>query len=70
MRTAEKYKEYKSPDDLPAMLRVKDCAEYLGINVNSMYSVFHSDSLKTLKIGGRYMVSKKEFLRWIDDQSQ
>ena len=33
MRTAEKYKEYKSPDDLPAMLRVKDCAEYLGINV-------------------------------------
>ena len=70
MRTAEKYKEYKSPNDLPAMLRVKDCAEYLGINVNSMYSVFHSDSLKTLKIGGRYMVSKKEFLRWIDDQSQ
>lgn len=70
MKTAQKYKNFTSRDQLPAMLRVKDCAEFLGINVNSMYSVFHSNSLKTLKIGGRYMVSKKEFLRWIDEQSQ
>jgi hypothetical protein len=70
MRTAEKYKEYKSPDDLPAMLKVKDCASFLGVNVNKMYSIFKRDDFHSIKLSGRYMVTKEEFLRWINEQSQ
>ena len=70
MRTAEKYKEYKSPDDLPAMLRVKDCAEYLGINVNKMYEIFKRNDFHSIKLTGRFMVTKQELLRWIEAQSQ
>jgi len=70
MRTADKYKEYKSPDDLPAMLKVKDCASFLGVNVNKIYSVFRRSDFNSIKLGGRYMVTKKEFLRWINEQSQ
>lgn len=71
MRTAkDKYKEYKSPDDLSAILKVKDCASFLGINVNKMYSIFKRNDFNSIKLGGRYMVTKKEFLRWINEQSQ
>jgi hypothetical protein len=70
MRTANKYKSYKSPDDLPAMLKVKDCASFLGVNVNKMYSIFKRDNFHSIKLSGRYMVTKEEFLRWIDEQSQ
>jgi len=70
MRTAEKYKEYKSPDDLPAMLKVKDCASFLGVNVNKMYSIFKRDDFHSIKLSGRYMITKEHFISWINAQSQ
>ena len=71
MRTAKnKYKEYKSPDELPAMLKVKDCAEFMGVNVNKMYSIFKRNDFNSIKLGGRYMITKKWFLHWLDNESQ
>jgi hypothetical protein len=70
MKTAERYHEFKGPHDLPGMLRVKDVSSYMGINVNKGYEIFKRDDFNSIKLGGRYMVTKKEFLRWINEQSQ
>jgi hypothetical protein len=70
MRTAEKYKKYKGPEDLPAMMRVKDAAEYTGTNINKWYEIFKRDDFKSIKLGGRFMVCKEEFLRWLKAQGQ
>jgi predicted DNA-binding transcriptional regulator AlpA len=70
MKTAEKYKEYKGPEDLPGMLRVKDCAEYTGTNSQKWYEIFKRQDFHSIKLGGRYVVAKEEFLRWLKAQSQ
>ncbi len=64
--TAQKYKEYKSPDDLPAMLRVSDCAAYTGVNIQKWYEYFKRDDFKTIKMGNRLLCTKAEFLRFLD----
>ncbi|MEJ6952450.1 hypothetical protein [Natronospora cellulosivora (SeqCode)] len=66
MATAKKYKDYKSPDDLPAMLRVSDCAGYTGTNIQTWYEIFKRDDFKTIKLGNRLLVTKKEFLRFLE----
>jgi DNA-binding transcriptional regulator YhcF (GntR family) len=70
MRTAEKYKKYKGPDDLPALCQVKDVASFLGINVNRGYEIMKRDDFNSFKIGKKYLVQKEELLRWITAQGQ
>lgn len=68
--TAKKYKEYKSPDDLPALCRVKDCACYTGTQVQTWYELFKREDFRTIKLGNRWMVTKKEFLRFLDSLAE
>ncbi|KXS38992.1 helix-turn-helix domain-containing protein [Halanaerobium congolense] len=70
MKTAEKYKEYKGPEDLPGMLRPKDVSSYLGINATAGYDILKRSDVGSFKIGKKWLISKKEFLRWIEEQSQ
>ena len=68
MKTANKNDNYKSENELPAVIHPKQAAEYLGININSIYELFKSNQLNAKKIGRRWVVTKKEFLRWLHSE--
>lgn len=70
MGTAKRYKEFKSPQDLPAIMRVSDCASYTGMNLQTWYEEFKKDSFKTIKMGNRWICTKKEFLRYLDSLAE
>ncbi len=70
MGTANEYKKFKSEDDLSATLRPKDVAEYLGINEPKAYELFNRQDFGSIKIGQRWIVTKKAFLRWLDKEGQ
>ena len=67
--TADRRKEYKSPEDLPAILTVADISSYLGININKGYSIARKNNLKTIKIGRAIRITRAEFLRWLNEQA-
>jgi hypothetical protein len=70
LRTAKKYREYKSSKDLPALCRVKDVASYLGINVNKGYEIFRREDFNSFKIGNKFLVQKEELINWIEKQAK
>lgn len=71
MAVADKYKEYKGPEDLPGTLRPKDVAQYLGINSRRAYEIFKRDDFNSISISSkRLIVTKKNFLHWLDQQSK
>lgn len=69
MATADKYKEYKSIDDLPATCRVSDIAEFLGINSTKAYELFNRSDFPSMKLGQRWIVPKRAFSNWLDQQT-
>jgi len=68
MGTSQKYKEYKSIEDLPAMIRVKELASYMGINQNKAYELVKRDNFPSLKLGQRIMIPKEHFKKWINSE--
>ncbi|MFW6015098.1 MAG: helix-turn-helix domain-containing protein [bacterium] len=70
MGAAKKYKNYQSENDLPATLRPIDVAEYLGINEPKAYELFNRHDFPSLKIGQRWIVTKKAFLKFLKFESQ
>ncbi len=69
MQTAKKYQKYKSPDDLPMLLKVKDLAEFLGINVNKAYQLVKINDFPSIQIGGTYHIPRQGLLNWIKAKS-
>jgi hypothetical protein len=43
---------------------------YLGINATAGYDILKRSDVGSFKIGKKWLISKKEFLRWIEEQSQ
>jgi excisionase family DNA binding protein len=70
MRTADKYKNFTSEEQLSAVLRPKEVASYLGINVTAGYEIFKRSDIGSFKIGKKWLITKKEFLRWLKDQGE
>jgi len=68
--TADKYRNYRGPEDLPGTLRPKDCAEYTGTNVQKWYEIFKRDDFNSIKLGQRWIVTKEEFLKWLKKQGE
>ncbi len=62
-------KIYKSYDELPLMLDVKLVKDILGISQTSVYELMKRNDFPSMKIGGRYIISKEKFIEWIDKQS-
>ena len=57
-------------DQLPLMLNAQQIAETLGLSRAGAYELLHSKGFPTLKVGKRLMVSKKNFISWINRNSQ
>ncbi len=55
---------YKSYDELPLMLNMKQLSDLLGISDASAYELVQED-FPSLRIGKRIVVPKEELRRWI-----
>lgn len=57
---------YKSYDELPLMLSVREIAIVLGISKTSAYELVRSKGFPVLKIGSRLVVPKEKFREWVE----
>ena len=60
-----KESSYKSYDELPLMLNMKQLSDLLGISDVSAYELVQEEDFPSLRIGKRIVVPKEELRRWI-----
>lgn len=48
------------------LLTVKDLIQLLNVGRDTAYALMHSKGFPSMKIGGRYYVSREELLKWLD----
>ena len=56
---------YKSYDELPLLLNVKQLADLLGVSDSSVYELIQEDNFPSLRIGKRIVIPKEELREWI-----
>ena len=61
--------DYRSFEELPAMLTAAELAGALGISRAGAYALIHRKDFPTLQIGKRLMVPKDKLMAWIDRQT-
>lgn len=57
---------YKSYDELPLIMNVKDVSDALGITLFSAYELMKEKSFPSKRAGCRTIVTKEKFWRWLD----
>ena len=62
--------KYNSNDELPLTMNAKDIAGYLGISLASAYYVLNSKNFPVLRIGKRMLVTKDNFLNWLNSNNE
>jgi len=65
-----KQSSYKSYEDLPLFLNVKDLSKALGIAPSSCYELMHEKDFPSIRIGKRLVVQREKFIEWVDEQSK
>ena len=56
---------YKSYDELPLLLNVKQLADLLGVSDSSVYELIQEDGFPSLRVGKRIVIPKEELREWI-----
>lgn len=56
---------YRTVEDLPLMLDIKDVAKILGIGKNLAYSLVNSGEIKGLRIGTKIRIPKQSLVDYI-----
>lgn len=51
--------------NLPDVLTVEDLTQILGIGKNSAYNLVNSGSLKSVRVGRKYLISKQALLQFL-----
>ena len=62
-------KQYHSLEELPLMMNMTDVASVLDISRAGAYKLAHSADFPAFQIGRRIVVSRENFLGWLDRQS-
>lgn len=57
---------FKSFDELPSVLDVKDLTAFLSISRAGAYQLMHREDFPTLHINTRLLVTKTGLLKWMD----
>ena len=65
-----KESSYKSYDELPLMLNMKQLANLLGISDASAYELIQEEGFPALRIGKRIVVPKEELQNWISARTK
>lgn len=53
---------------LPELMSVKELQNYLGIGKDKAYELVKNKSFPSIKIGGRYYITKPNFVEWLGRQ--
>ena len=61
---------YKSYDELPLLLNVKQLADLLGVSDSSVYELIQEDDFPSLRIGKRIVIPKEELREWISTRTK
>ena len=61
---------YKSYDELPLLLNVKQLADLLGVSDSSVYELIQEDDFPSLRIGKRIVIPKEELREWITTRTK
>ena len=61
---------YKSYDELPLLLNVKQLADLLGVSDSSVYELIQEDGFPSLRIGKRIVIPKEELREWITTRTK
>lgn len=61
---------FKTLEELPVMLNSIDIASCLGISRPMAYILLNREDFPTLKVGGRLIVNKYAFIRWIEENTR
>lgn len=51
------------------LLTVKDLIQMLNIGRDTAYALMHAAGFPSIKLGGRYYVSRDELQKWLDKQA-
>lgn len=62
--------KFNSNDELPLTMNAKDIAGCLGISLTFAYYVLNSKNFPVLKIGKRMLVTRDNFLNWLNDNNE
>ena len=65
-----KRSDYKSFDDLPLMLSVQELSMVLGISRTSAYELTKEKGFPSVKVRGRIVIPKEQFIKWIAAQAE
>ena len=65
-----KRSDYKSFDDLPLMLSVQELSVVLGVSRTSAYELTKEKGFPSVKVRGRIVIPKEQFIKWIATQSE
>ena len=60
---------YKHYDELPLFLNATMVAKVMGISPSSSYALLHSKGFPTLRVGGRMVVPRDQFLTWVEQHT-
>jgi predicted DNA-binding transcriptional regulator AlpA len=60
--------KYKSPEELPMVLNVREVADYIGLAMANAYELTKRADFPAFRIGKRVFVPRDQFLAWIDNQ--
>ena len=61
---------YKSYDELPLFLNVKQLADLLGVSDSSVYELIQENGFPSLRIGKRIVIPKEELRGWISTHTK
>lgn len=59
-------KKIESFDELPQMFSVAQLSQVLNISRTAAYDLTKEDGFPSAKIGGRVLVHREKFLKWLD----
>ena len=60
---------YKHYDELPLFLNATMVAQMLGISTSNSYALLHSKGFPTLRVGGRMVVPRDQFIAWVEQHT-
>jgi len=58
---------YKSMEELPAMLTVKDIKVLFSIGQKQAYELVHTEGFPAVKVGSSIKIPKYLLLKWLED---
>jgi hypothetical protein len=61
---------YKSTDDIPLTFGPKLLCDILNISKNTAYSITRNPSFPKTRIGNRIIISKTQFIKWLESTEQ